>query len=257
MADVLGDESNIAGGTSGALQTDFPTSVANVFRDPPKAAMVIEGDFVPGAAANTELEPGTGYDVFPFPALGDAKNVVMGGGDSMIMFRRTRRLRGADGVPRQSRGSRDLGQARRVLARPTGTSRTAPTRTRSREGRQRRSRMPRRSGSTCQISSRRRSAARPARGSGRSCRTSWPTRATWTAPPASSRRRRPGRSDRGDVSAPPRMAAGPGLGEAGPKAVAGARDHGAVPRAGRVLPRRLGDLSDDHDGDPELLRPLR
>lgn len=89
MADVLGDKDNIAGGTSGALQTDFPTSVANVFRDPPKAAMVIEGDFVPGAAANTELEPGTGYDVFPFPALGDVENAVMGGGDSMIMFRRT------------------------------------------------------------------------------------------------------------------------------------------------------------------------
>ncbi len=89
MADVLGDEANIAGGTSGALQTDFPTSVANVFRDPPKAAMVIEGDFVPGAAANTELEPGTGYDVFPFPVLGDVENAVMGGGDSMIMFRRT------------------------------------------------------------------------------------------------------------------------------------------------------------------------
>ena len=90
MADVLGDKSNIAGGTSGALQTDFPTSVANVFRDPPKAAMVIEGDFVPGAAANTELEPGTGYDVFPFPALGDVENAVMGGGDSIVMFRRTR-----------------------------------------------------------------------------------------------------------------------------------------------------------------------
>ncbi len=32
MAQVLGDTSNIAGGTSGALQTDFPTSVSKVFR---------------------------------------------------------------------------------------------------------------------------------------------------------------------------------------------------------------------------------
>ena len=31
MAKVLGDTENIAGGTSGALQTDFPTSVSNVF----------------------------------------------------------------------------------------------------------------------------------------------------------------------------------------------------------------------------------
>jgi ABC-type glycerol-3-phosphate transport system substrate-binding protein len=89
MADVIGDKANIAGGASGALQTDFPTSVANVFTASPKAAMVIEGDFVPGAAANTELEPGTGYDVFPFPKLGDVENAVVGGGDAMVMFRRT------------------------------------------------------------------------------------------------------------------------------------------------------------------------
>ena len=54
MAQVLGDTGNIAGGTSGALQTDFPTSVNNVFQNPPKAAMVIEGDFVPGVVAVDE-----------------------------------------------------------------------------------------------------------------------------------------------------------------------------------------------------------
>jgi alpha-glucoside transport system substrate-binding protein len=89
MAKILGDKSNIAGGTSGALETDFPSSVAKVFSDPPKAAMVIEGDFVPGAAAETTLKPVTGYDVFPFPAIGSATNAVMGGGDSIVMFRRT------------------------------------------------------------------------------------------------------------------------------------------------------------------------
>ena len=89
MAQVLGDKANIFGGTSGALETDFPTSVANVFTDPPKAAMVIEGDFVPGAAAKTPLEPVSGYDEFPFPAIGSARDVVMGGGDSIVMFRRT------------------------------------------------------------------------------------------------------------------------------------------------------------------------
>ena len=48
MAKVLGDTDNIAGGTTGALQTDFPTSVTQVFSDPPKAAQVMEGDFVDG-----------------------------------------------------------------------------------------------------------------------------------------------------------------------------------------------------------------
>ena len=36
MAKVVGDTDNIAGGTQGALQTDFPTSVTQVFSDPPE-----------------------------------------------------------------------------------------------------------------------------------------------------------------------------------------------------------------------------
>jgi ABC-type glycerol-3-phosphate transport system substrate-binding protein len=87
MAQVLGDADNIAGGTRGALQTDFPTSVSNVFRDSPKAAQVIEGDFVPGVVASkTSLKPNTGYDVYPFPAIGGGGSAVVGGGDSIVLF---------------------------------------------------------------------------------------------------------------------------------------------------------------------------
>lgn len=94
MALVLSDTGNIVGGTSGALQTEFPASVENVFVDPPKGAMVIEGDFVPGVVATkTTLEPGSGYDVFPFPAIGEAQNVVVGGGDSITTFRNTPAIR--------------------------------------------------------------------------------------------------------------------------------------------------------------------
>jgi alpha-glucoside transport system substrate-binding protein len=85
MAKILGDEDNIAGGTSGALQNDFPTSVSNVFSAEPKAAMVIEGDFVPGAVETT-LEPETGFNVFPFPTIGDSPPVVVGGGDTVVVF---------------------------------------------------------------------------------------------------------------------------------------------------------------------------
>jgi ABC-type glycerol-3-phosphate transport system substrate-binding protein len=85
LAQVLGDSSNIYGGTSGALQTDFPTSVGNVFIDPPKAAQIMEGDFVPGSAKTT-LKAGSGYNVFPFPQVGDTPNLVMGGGDIAIAF---------------------------------------------------------------------------------------------------------------------------------------------------------------------------
>ena len=88
MAKILGDTDNIAGGTSGALQTDFPTSVSQVYADPPKAVQVIEGDFVGGVVADeTTAEPGTGFDVFNFPDIGDSDSPVVGGGDVMVMFK--------------------------------------------------------------------------------------------------------------------------------------------------------------------------
>jgi alpha-glucoside transport system substrate-binding protein len=88
MADIVGDTGNIFGGTSGALQTDFPTSVSNVFQDPPKAAMVIEGDFVPGVVAtSTKLKPISGYNVFDFPSINGSAPAVVAGGDTVVMFR--------------------------------------------------------------------------------------------------------------------------------------------------------------------------
>jgi alpha-glucoside transport system substrate-binding protein len=87
MAQVFGDTSNIVGGSSGALQTDFPTSVSNVFTDSPRAAQVIEADFVPGVVAGkTSLKPVTGYNAFPFPEIGGSSNSIVGGGDSIVAF---------------------------------------------------------------------------------------------------------------------------------------------------------------------------
>jgi alpha-glucoside transport system substrate-binding protein len=88
MAKIVGDTDNIAGGKAGALQTDFPTSVANVFSNSPKAAMVIEGDFVPGVAGDKNpLKPETGFNIFPFPAIDDSPASVVGGGDLVVMFK--------------------------------------------------------------------------------------------------------------------------------------------------------------------------
>jgi len=88
MGKVLGDTENIAGGTSGALQTDFPTSVTQVYSTPPKAAQVLEGDFVGGViAAETKAKPETGFNVYAFPEIGDSGQVVVGGGDVMVMFK--------------------------------------------------------------------------------------------------------------------------------------------------------------------------
>jgi len=94
MAQIVGDADNIVGGTSGALQTDFPTSVSNVFSRSPKAAMVLEGDFVPGVVASSNpLKPITGYNQFPFPSVGGSPPAVMGGGDVVVTFRDTPAVR--------------------------------------------------------------------------------------------------------------------------------------------------------------------
>ena len=87
MGKVLQSD-NIAGGTSSALQTDFPTSVTQVFSDPPKAAQVLEGDFVGGViAAETQAKPQEGFNVYAFPEINGSGPVVVGGGDVMVMFK--------------------------------------------------------------------------------------------------------------------------------------------------------------------------
>jgi ABC-type Fe3+ transport system substrate-binding protein len=87
MGKVLAAD-NIAGGTSSALQTDFPTSVTQVFADPPKAAQVLEGDFVGAVIGDeTQAQAETDYNVYPFPEINDSGPVVMGGGDVMVMFK--------------------------------------------------------------------------------------------------------------------------------------------------------------------------
>ena len=70
MAQIVGDTGNIAGGTSGALETDFPQSVTNAFKDNPDAAQVIEADFVESVITDsTPAKPETGFNVFDFPSI--------------------------------------------------------------------------------------------------------------------------------------------------------------------------------------------
>jgi alpha-glucoside transport system substrate-binding protein len=92
MAKVLEDSRNIAGGTSGALQTDFPTAVGNVLATNPKAAQVIEGDFVPGVITSP-IKPVTGYGEFTFPSIDGSPPVVVGAGNLVIAFRDTPAIR--------------------------------------------------------------------------------------------------------------------------------------------------------------------
>jgi alpha-glucoside transport system substrate-binding protein len=87
MKQVVGDVNNIAGGKSGALQTDFNTSVSNVFSNSPKAAMVLEGDFVPGVVPHPGFNAISGYNVFDFPSINGSKPTSVAGGDIVTMLK--------------------------------------------------------------------------------------------------------------------------------------------------------------------------
>lgn len=90
FAQVVDDPSLIAGGTSGALGTDFPTSVHNVFADPenPKAAIVYEGDFVGSVIiGDTPSKLGTDANFFNFPSIDGSAPAVVGGGDVAVLMK--------------------------------------------------------------------------------------------------------------------------------------------------------------------------
>ncbi|MFJ9025504.1 ABC transporter substrate-binding protein [Streptomyces sp. NPDC102259] len=87
LAQVWGKKDWVAGGASGALQTEFPASVTQTFTggEQPKAAMVYEGDFVQVNIADTKSKVGTDAKVFPFPKVGDTAPVVSGGDAAVIL----------------------------------------------------------------------------------------------------------------------------------------------------------------------------
>ncbi len=86
LAQLWGSQRLIAGGASNALQTDFPTSVTNVFGDNSKAAIVYEGDFVQiNIADSTNAKVGQDALMFPFPSVGGETPVVSGGDVAVIL----------------------------------------------------------------------------------------------------------------------------------------------------------------------------
>ncbi|MFD0271139.1 ABC transporter substrate-binding protein [Streptomyces sp. NPDC127106] len=88
LAELVGRKDFLAGGPSGALATEFPKSVTQVFTggDRPAAAMVFEGDFVAVNIAQTDAKIGEDALVFPFPAVG-AKPPVVSGGDVAVALK--------------------------------------------------------------------------------------------------------------------------------------------------------------------------
>ncbi|WP_078894630.1 ABC transporter substrate-binding protein [Streptomyces sp. CT34] len=91
LGQLFGRKELLAGGSSGALQTDFPTSVTQAFSggDTPKAAMVSSADYAEANIAQTKAKVGTDAKVFPFPAVG-AKSPVVTGGDVAVVLKDSR-----------------------------------------------------------------------------------------------------------------------------------------------------------------------
>ena len=92
MSQIFSDSGNLAGGSAGAIQNGFNDSVTNAFSDPPKGAMVFEGDFVAGVIlSSTKAKPKTGFNAAPFPAVksGPNANAVEIGGDLFVTFKDT------------------------------------------------------------------------------------------------------------------------------------------------------------------------
>ena len=171
MAQVLGDTANIAGGTSGALQTDFPTSVNNVFATPPKAAMVIEGDFVPGVVASTNAQAGDRLQRVPVPV---DRRLAAGGRRRrrlVVMFKDTPAARALVKYL-ATREAATIWAKRGGFSSPNKNVPASAYPDAITRRRRRRSPRRRRSASTSPTCSRRRSAARSGRASGRSSRTS-------------------------------------------------------------------------------------
>ncbi|GIH90013.1 ABC transporter substrate-binding protein [Planobispora siamensis] len=84
MAQIFGKQELMLGGSSGALQTDFPTCVTQVYGQD-KAAMIIEADFVGTTAEESDAKLGEEAKYFPFPKAGDTTPVVLGGDIAVAM----------------------------------------------------------------------------------------------------------------------------------------------------------------------------
>ncbi|MET9673276.1 ABC transporter substrate-binding protein [Streptomyces sp. NPDC006482] len=92
LAELFGKPALLAGGTSGALQTEYPVSVTQTFTggDQPKGAMVFEGDFAAVNIAQTKAKIGTDAKVFPFPTVGGGTAPVVTAGDAAVALKDTK-----------------------------------------------------------------------------------------------------------------------------------------------------------------------
>ncbi|HEU4425742.1 MAG TPA: ABC transporter substrate-binding protein [Pilimelia sp.] len=77
----------VQGGSSGALQLSFTQSVADVFGDKPKSAMLFEGDFVAAEIIKLgKTKVGEGAKFFDWPSINGSPPAVVTAGDQAVAF---------------------------------------------------------------------------------------------------------------------------------------------------------------------------
>jgi ABC-type glycerol-3-phosphate transport system substrate-binding protein len=84
LVQVWGKSDMIAGGSAGALQQKFDSSVTDTFGKN-KAAMVYGGDFAAANIGTTSAKIGTDAKVFAFPKAGNTTPAVLGGDTAVAM----------------------------------------------------------------------------------------------------------------------------------------------------------------------------
>ena len=116
MGQVLGDSATSPAAPRARCRPTSRRRSSNVFTNTPKAAMVIEGDFVPGVVATTNpVKPVTDYNVFPFPSIDGRARPSSAAATGRSMFKDSPAIRALVNVPRESEARDDLGEARRLL----------------------------------------------------------------------------------------------------------------------------------------------
>ncbi len=88
LADYWKTPKTIQGGPVGAVQLKFVQSIADVFGERPRSAMLFEGDFVATEIAKLDkTKVGAGARFFDWPSMGGSKPGVVTAGDQAVAFK--------------------------------------------------------------------------------------------------------------------------------------------------------------------------
>ncbi len=90
LADYWRTPKYVQGGPTGAVQVTFTQSIADVFGEAPKSAMLYEGDFVASEISKLgKVKVGDGAKFFDWPAINGSKPAVVTAGDQAVAFKDT------------------------------------------------------------------------------------------------------------------------------------------------------------------------